>query len=121
MEDYNLKVALDNLKEDVDNLKHPDLPLGYRHTIPRSVPMNDNQLKDALSNDYRVDNHDMLETIKELKSRLSELDIDKPVVRPLDSWDVPIAPVKSTATIDDLIKVINELVKRNQRQSRVKL
>ncbi len=85
------------------------------------MPMNEDQLID--SNDFLAEmgkkgNKDQL--IKELLSRVSELEDKIPEFKGLNSWDVQIQPLLSTATLPEVIKTLNVVIQRNQRQDRIK-
>ncbi len=57
--------------------------------------------------------------LRTLTDRIGRLEDDKPSFKGLNTWDVVIPPLPITATLEDVIKKVNTLIQRNQRQDRV--
>ena len=83
------------------------------------IPMNDGMLKDAVRPRVQ-DKSDFDQTVKELTTRLSELEDNQPEFKGPTSWDVPIPLLPTTATLAEAVSTINKLIQRTSRQDRVK-
>ena len=109
-----------------EKVMHSDRPPAYLRALSHEVhdfgmPANDAQLKESFDIDNTVvkqGNNDAL--VKELMTRLSELEDNQPEFKGLNTWDVPMPLVPSTATLGEVIKVVNQLIQRTQRQDRLK-
>ena len=83
------------------------------------IPMNDGMLKDAVRPRVQ-EKSDFNQTVKELTTRLAELEDNQPEFKGLNVWDVPIPLLPASATLADAVSTINKLIQRTSRQDRVK-
>ena len=120
-----IQKALVDIKEDILSLQSPKKPtiFGKRafnlDSNNNGRPMNDNQLKHAMRSDDMSDENTE-ENVIELRKRVSELEDSQVEFKGYNTWDVPITPLPSTATLEDVIKKLNVVIQRSQRQSRIK-
>ena len=85
------------------------------------MPMNDSQLGESMEFNSKItmqNNSDQV--LKEVISRLGEVEDRLPEFKGLNIWDVKIKPLPSSATLADVISTVNTLIQRSQRQDRLK-
>lgn len=59
-------------------------------------------------------------TTKDILARLQDIEARLPIEKPFNHNDVPLALLSSTATLTDVIKAVNELIKRSVTLREVK-
>ena len=83
------------------------------------LAMNDNTLIGEFRNEVQS-NSAFDQTMKEVVTRLAELEDNMPEFKGTTSWDVPIPFLKKDALLSDVISTVNKLIQRTTRQDRVK-
>ena len=83
------------------------------------IPMNDSMLSEMVQPKVQEKSAFDL-TVKELMTRIAEIEDNMPEFKGLNSWDVPIPLLPATATLPEVVSTINKLIQRTSRQDRVK-
>ena len=83
--------------------------------------LTDHGLEDSLEfNEVITKKHNNEKGMRELMTRISDIEDRLPEFKGLTSWDVPISLLPTTATLADVILKVNELIKVNRRFVKLK-
>jgi len=83
--------------------------------------LTDHGLEDSLEfNEVITKKHNNEKGMRELMTRISDIEDRLPEFKGLTSWDVPISLLPTTATLADVILKVNELIKVNRRFDKLK-
>ncbi|RLC88461.1 MAG: hypothetical protein DRI37_05175 [Chloroflexi bacterium] len=118
-----LKDRMQSLEGKVD--KASSIPTSLRspglQTNDFGAELTDRGLKDSLEfNEIITKKHNNEKGMREILTRIADIEDRLPEFKGLTSWDVPVTLVPTTATLDDVILKLNELIKVNRRFDRLR-
>lgn len=119
-----IQKQIEEIKEDMSSSSQSPsngtMQHSYLQSNERGLPMNDDKLTAKLRDEHQIDRQELDEGFKELKKRVAHLEDRQTTTRPLDTWDVPIKLLPPSAVLADVIKAVNTLIQRDQRENRIK-
>ena len=118
--DRLIKLAeeVDNIKDDLTKLNKPAGSRGsnFLKSVDSGMPMNDSQRQTSVNDNTNIDKKMLEGSLKEIKKRVAYLEDVQPRLKEANRFDVPLQLLSSSATLEEVIKMINVLIQREKRE-----